>query len=257
MPFAFEGGDTGCLLIHGFTATPQEMRFLGQRLHAAGHGVLGMRVAGHGTTVRDCERTSHEDWYASVRAALREIRSRSRRVVVVGQSMGALLALRLAADEPHAVNGLALLAPALVLSQPWLAWIAPALPLLAYLVPGIDKGPGDVADAAVRAARATYPVVPLRALGQLVRLQGVVRDLLPQVRQPALLVHSKQDHTCPLVNLDLLSGRLGGPIERLLLEDSYHVVSIDVEREKVATAVADFVRRRAAGGPGASRRPAK
>src|SRR5262249_24567415 len=132
-PFLLPGGPTGCLLIHVFTATPQEMRFLGARLHDRGCTVSGIRLAGHGTAVEDLARCTWRDWYASAREGLDQLQRRTTRIVVIGQSLGALLALELTADCPAMVEGVALLAPALVLSNPWLRWTKPLHSLGAWM----------------------------------------------------------------------------------------------------------------------------
>ena len=247
--------------MHGFTATPQEMRFLGERLHAHGYSVNGVRVAGHGTSPEDLERCAWSDWYASVREGLVELHRHAPEVVVVGQSMGALLALKLAVDYPAVIGGVVLLSPALVLSQRWLQWMTPLLPLLLPFLGAprryVKKTDRDVADPRARAASVCYDRIPLRGLVELGRLQRAVRRLLPQVRQPVLVVHSRHDHNCPLVNVDIIQGAVQGPVRAVLLEQSYHVVSIDVEKERVAAEVAGFVERTigAAAAPGTAWRP--
>src|SRR3990172_3453745 len=91
-PFLLRAGRTGCLLIHGFTGTPQEMRFLGTRLHALGHSVHGIQLAGHSTSVEELAHSQWPDWYASVRHGVTQLQEHAPRLVAVGQSMGALLA---------------------------------------------------------------------------------------------------------------------------------------------------------------------
>lgn len=245
-PFLLRAGPTGCLLIHGFTATPEEMRFLGERLHARGYTVSGVRVAGHATSVDDLERSTWRDWYASAYTGLVELRQHAVRIIAVGQSMGALLALKLGADPRAGVEGLALLSPALKLSMSGLPWLTPIFPLI-LAVAGhryryLPKKNGrDIADPRARAASRNYPQLPLRGIAQLVKLQQQVRRLLPQVHQPALIIHARQDHTCPLVNVEILRRHLAGPVRTRLLDHSYHVVSVDVEKEEVADEVARFV----------------
>ena len=240
-------GRSGCLLVHGFTATPQEMRFLGERLHANGYTVNGVRVAGHGTCPEDLERCRWPDWYASAREGLVELHRHTPEVVAVGQSMGALLALKLAADYPAIVGGVVLLSPALVLSRRWLRWIAPTLPALLPLLSErrwyVNKPERDVADPRARAESFGYDRIPLRGLVELTRLQRAVQRLLPQVQQPVLVVHSRHDHNCPLVNVDIVKGAVRGQVHAVLLEHSYHVVSVDVEKDRVAAEVAAFVER--------------
>ncbi len=235
----------GCLLVHGFTGTPQEMRFLGECLHREGHTVSGVCLAGHGTSVDDFARTRWQDWYGSVQSGLEELQQHTPQVVAVGQSMGALLALKLAVDQPQAIAGLVLLAPALELSNPWVRRIGPALPLLLRLVKRqrrhLRRGERDVADLQARSESPSYRQVPLSALHQLLVLQKYVQGILSQVRQPALIIHSHQDHTCPRSNVSLLERSLRGPTRALLLQDSFHVISIDVDKERVASAVTAFL----------------
>jgi carboxylesterase len=239
------GANHGCLLMHGFTGTPQEMRFLGEHLYSGGHAVNVVRLAGHCTSIDEFERSTWLDWYGSARAGMEELRQDTPRVVAIGQSMGALLALKLAVDYPHAIVGVVLLAPALVLANPWVRRIGPALPWLVPLLrqrtKRIQRGERDVADRQARTQSPGYRQVPLQALHQLVMLQKHVRRLLPQVQQPALVIHSRQDHTCPPSNVSILERSLGGPVRSVLLENSFHVISIDVDKEQVAAEVAAFI----------------
>ena len=244
-PFYFRGGPVGCLLIHGFTGTPQEMRFLGGRLAARGLTASGVQLAGHCTSIEDFEHCRWIAWYNSAREALVALRANSSATVVVGQSMGALLALKLAAEHPEEIAGVALLSPAVALANPWLRWLRPAFPLVLPLLPArrryVGKGESDIADPQARAASPNYRRVPLRALHQLLELQHHVRRVLPQVRQPVLVIHSRQDHTCPVTNVAVLEHGLPQPPRTVVLQDSYHVISVDVDRETVAAEVAAFV----------------
>lgn len=249
--FHLPAGDPACVLIHGFTATPQEMRFLGQHLQAAGLTVYGVRVAGHATSVEDLERSRWQDWCESVRQPLLAARRRHPQVVLVGQSMGSLLALALAAQQPQDVTAVALLAPAIILQRRWLRGVRSLLPWVSRVGGGrfryLDKGQSDIADPAGLVDRETYDRVPLRAVHQLLALQHHVRRQLRRIRHPALIIHSRQDHTCAPEGVRLLQRRLAGPVETLFLDDSYHVVSVDFDRERVASAVHAFARRQAAG----------
>jgi carboxylesterase len=238
-PFFWRAGPAACLLLHGFTGTPEEMRFLGQELHARGFTVHGVRLAGHATSPDDLERSTWADWYVSARRGAAALGSHAP-YVVVGQSMGALLALQLAVDEPDAVAGVALLSPALRLANPWLRRVQPVLPLLSRQLRYVHKSGRDVADPHARVHSPTYAQLPLRAVHQLLVLQRRVEKLLPRVRQPALVIHARHDHTCPVSNVGILERALRGRLRALVLEHSYHVISIDVEKERVAAEVAAF-----------------
>lgn len=242
--FFLPSGPLGCLLVHGFTGTPQEMRFLGDQLHARGHSVRGVQLAGHAAPPEELERCRWQDWYDSTRAGLTALQSHTPRVVVVGLSMGALLATKLAVEHPQVVRGVVLLSPAFRLSNPWLRRLGAALPLLSLLRPSqrfARKHGRDIADPVARAQSPSTPRVPLRALHQLLVLQRHAGRLLPHLQQPVLLIHSRQDHTCPVENVGFVERALPRRAQSMLLDESYHVITIDRDRERVAAAVAAFV----------------
>jgi len=255
--FAFAGSRAvGCLLIHGFTATPEEMRPLGEALAARGFPVRAVRLAGHGTDVADLARTRWTDWFASVEAERARLGRDVPRVVPVGMSLGALLALHLAATRADAVAALVLCGTPLRLRDPRVRWL-PALarlPWFARRYASIAKVNGpDVADPAARAASRSYRTMPLAAVLELVRLQGIVRRELARVTQPALLLHGRHDHGVPLATLDLLRRSLGSrTVEAHVLERSWHVVTVDYDREEVARLAADFLARIEAAAPRAA-----
>jgi len=246
--FALPGSRAlGCLLIHGFTATPDEMRPLGEALAARGFPVRAVRLAGHGTAVADLAHTGWVDWFASVEEECGRFRRDVRRVAAVGMSLGSLLALHLAATRPADVEALVLCGTPLRLGDPRVRWL-PALarvPWLARRWATIPKGGGpDIADPVVRAASRSYDAMPLTALLELLRLQTVVRAELRRVTQPALLLHGRHDHSVPVASLDLLRRSLGSrTVETHVLERSWHVVTLDYDRDEVARLAAEFLKR--------------
>lgn len=243
--FFHAGGRVGCLLLHGFTATPQEMRGLGACLHAAGHTVLGVRTAGHGTSPDDLARTSWRDWIDSASTGLEELRRHSDTVVVIGLSMGALLALCVAHDHPDRVDGVVVLSTALQLRDRRIERFAPVLRAVLPLLPrrwqSVTKRGRDIADPTTRVSSPAYEVIPLRSLDGLIRLQQHARALLPAVHQPVLAIHARQDHTCPLENVAWLQRHLPAPPEVELLDDSFHVITLDYDRDRVANRIGTFV----------------
>ena len=241
----------GCLLVHGFTATPDEMRPLGEALAARGFPVRAVRLAGHGTEVADLAGTRWTDWFASVTEGADRLRQDVPALAVAGMSLGALLALHLAATRPAEVSALVLCGTPLELGGAGVRW----LPLLAR-IPCIARrwatipkpGGPDIADPAVRAASRSYRAMPLGAVLELLRLQAVVRGEVGRVTQPALLLHGRYDHSVPLANLERVRRSLGSRlIESHVLERSWHVVTLDYDRDKVARLAADFLGRVEAG----------
>lgn len=239
--FDLPGGPDAALLLHGLTGSPFEMRYLGERLAAAGMRALGPWMAGHGDPAV-LAATPHTEWIAQARHELRRLEG-ARRVLVAGCSMGALVACALAHQLPDRVDGLALLAPALELAPAgrlagFLARHTPA----ARLFPFLPKRSGsDVRDPEARRRNPCMEVVPLASVGELQSLQEEVGRLLPAIAVPALVVAGAQDHTVTLAGARRLALRIGsGPARLVVLPESWHLVGIDVERERCADEVLDF-----------------
>jgi carboxylesterase len=223
------------------------MRPLGEALAARGFPVRGVRLAGHATEVADLARTRWPDWFASVVEERARLARDVGRVAAVGMSLGALLALHLAATRPSSLEGLVLCGTPIRLGDARLRW----LPTLAR-IPWVSRrwetipkaGGPDIADPAVRAASRSYNAMPLTGILELLRLQAVVRGELARVTQPALLLHGRHDHSAPVANLDVLRRSLGSRhVEAHVLERSWHIVTLDYDRDEVARLTADFLTR--------------
>src|SRR5512137_1186215 len=179
-PFDLPGGPDVALLLHGLTGTPFELRPVAERLHRQGARCVAPAMAGHESPAR-LAATRWRDWVEGARAVLLDLPP-ARRTLVVGSSMGAMVACALAAEHPERVDGLALLAPAMELTRAGRlgAWLAVHTPL-ARVMPVIPKrGGSDVADPEARAANPCMDGVPLASVGQLAEMQRRVEPLLPQ-----------------------------------------------------------------------------
>ncbi|MCC6847756.1 MAG: alpha/beta fold hydrolase [Deltaproteobacteria bacterium] len=245
--------EVGVLLLHGLTGTSAEMAPVAAAL-AGRYPLWSARIAGHETSVEDLAASSWEDWYASAAAGADALLRVAPRIVVVGLSMGAMLAMRLGVERREAVAGVALLSPAIELGRPWLRRLRLPFGLLAAADAGfpplrrwlaalaMTKGGSDIADLEVRNRHPGYRQVPLRALLNLLRLQGSAWDAAPALTQPALVVHAANDHTCPLAGAERLFARLGSSAKRMVvLQRSFHVVTVDCERDRVLAALDAFL----------------
>lgn len=242
--FFLPGAGLSALLIHGLTGTPYEMRYLGERLSAAGIRVQGVKLAGHAGAPEELAAVTHAGWYESVVEGFERLRAHGEPNVVIGLSMGALLALRLAIDQPEAVAGVAMLAPAFYLGR-WSRLILRALRPAARFSDRIffhRPGGSDIHDAAARRIHPGNRLMPLGAALNLIQLSDYVRPRLPAIEHPALLIHSRQDHVCPFgKNVGFAMNRLGSQQKRLVaLDESFHVITVDSERDRVARAVIEF-----------------
>jgi len=239
-PFYFPGGRTGCLLIHGFTGTPKEMRFLGEHLAGAGCTVLGVRLFAHATRQEDMLRARWRDWVASAEDGLHLLGEACDRVVVMGLSMGGILALLLAAE--HAVSGVVALSTPYDSPDPRLR-LRPLAAFLTLFWRFARKGPPDWHDPTVAADHLEYPLAPVRGGVELYDILAELRRRLPTVTCPALVIHSRGDLTVRGSSAEAIVAHMGSGDKKLVwVENSGHVVTRDAERERVFAEVLSFVR---------------
>ncbi len=255
----FRGGPVGFLLIHGLGGTPVEMRFVARGLARAGHTVHCPQLAGHCGSFEDLRATGWKDWYHSVQTAYRELRNTCKKVIVGGLSMGAILALHLAAEYPRDVHATTLFAPTLKLDGWGVPWYSIFFNLVrwewsANLIRFAEREPYGIKDPRLRAlvttainsgdsSQAGQMCNPGRVMLEMRRLVTVVRRELRCIRQPTLIIHPRHDDRASLGNAAYLQGALGGRVETCVLDDSYHVVTVDRQRHIVVERAAAFAKR--------------
>jgi carboxylesterase len=243
--FFLPGSGLSALLVHGLTGTPYEMRYLGECLNATGVRVHGVRLAGHARNAEDLGEVTHANWYESVVEGFERLRAYDEPNVVIGLSMGAMLAARLAIDQREAVSAVVMLAPAFHLpfwTRTVLRLLRPSRNLANRVYLHKQGGP-DIHDAGARLVHPGNRLMPLRAAFDLIELSDQVRSRLPELVQPTLVIHSRSDHTCPFVkNTRMLMNHLGSADKRLVaLDESFHVISVDSDRERVAVEIQEFI----------------
>ena len=242
--FFFGGAGLSALLVHGLTGTPYEMRYLGERLAAQGIRVRGIRLAGHAAAPEELGQATQENWYESVLRGFEELRGYGDPIIVVGLSCGAVLAARLAEDQPDAVAGLVMLAPAFFLPRSQTLALR-AISVLGAMTKTIylhNQRSSDIHDQSAVLIHPTCRLMPLCAPIELLKLSAIVRARLDRIRQPALIMHSINDHTCPAKkNVDYVMQHLGSARKRLvMLEESYHVITVDSDKDRIANEVLVF-----------------
>lgn len=243
-PFYRRGDRTGVLLVHGFTGTPHEMRWLAERLADDGRTVLAPRLAGHATSPEDMRPTRWPDWYASTRDAYLQLRAECDRVFAGGLSMGGMLALHLAVEE--AVDGLLMMASPAHIRD----WRIPILRPFQRWIPYWPTGGISYTDAELGDGHLVYDRYPTACVVSLLELTGVVRGDLPRATAPSLLVFSRADNLASAAEGDWVHAHLGSADKRLvLLERSSHIVCADCERERVLAEVRQFLAAHGAGTP--------
>lgn len=230
--FFYKGNEVGVLISHGFVGTPQSVRFIGESLAEYGYTVLAPRLPGHGTHYHDLENCSFEDWFDELERGYQFLKEQCSTVFVIGQSMGGTLTLQLANKYPE-IQGIATVNAALT------------LPAFDYLrnqqVPQyLPEGEPDIKAKGI--FEITYDQTPLKAIHQLQTLMASTPRILANITTPILSIKSSVDHVVPPKNTDFIYNNVSSKIKELItLHNSYHVASMDNDKQQIVDHVHRFV----------------
>ncbi|QFS84020.1 Thermostable monoacylglycerol lipase [Roseivivax sp. THAF40] len=238
-PFLFEGSRLGVLFLHGFTSTPQSVRAVARRLHESTQAtVMGPLLAGHGTVPEDLARTGHLDWVRSAEGALDTLRGRCDRVIIGGLSLGATIALNIAARRPGDIDGVFSINGSTGLYRPEV--VAPLYAEdAAEFVPGIGS---DIARHGVR--EVCYDRIPRSTLQHRFLLTNATGALLPLLRSRLLILQSRTDNVVAPANATTIACAAGSDDIRMVwLSRSLHVATLDHDDALIAHVLSQFVLR--------------
>lgn len=239
-PFSADGSDAGVVLCHGYPSTPQSLRGWAEYLAAHGYTVRLPLLPGMGTHWKDLNSTTWQDWYGELERSFDELAQRCSQVFAFGLSMGGLLATKLAQEHPD-LAGLVLVNPIFAHNHPTLR----VLPLLRHLVPSLGGIAGDIKKQDV--VELAYDRNPLKAMYSQTLLWRIVVEDLPHLRLPVLLLTSREDHIVPAMSWQAFLARVGSDdVTHVVLENSYHVATLDNDAELVFAESVEFIRRVAA-----------
>lgn len=237
-PFFIEGrGKLGYLLLHGFTGTTSSMKPMGEYLADKGVTVLAPRLPGHGTDVKDMGRWSVSDWTGVVTAAFEELENLCDKIFVAGLSMGGTLALYLGEKFPDRISGLVPICAPVFLKNPALR-LVPFLKHLAKTLPGPG---GDIKNPDV--TEVAYDRLSVPALGEMLKLLRAVERDLGKITEPVRIIQARDDHVVPPENGPYIFDRVTSEDKVLVwLDNSYHVATLDYDRERVFEESYDLAR---------------
>lgn len=234
-PFSSSGNAMGVLVLHGFTGNPESMRSIAQRAAAVGYSVELPRLPGHGTSLDDMMTTTWDDWSGAALAAFDDLAARCDKVAVLGLSMGGGLSAFVA--EHRDVAGCVFINP---LVRPPAAEMEDGLnQLIEAGLETIDAIGSDIKKEGV--TELSYPATPLRCAQSLFHAMHALEGSLGSITAPCLLLSSREDHVVTSDNGDALVHAVAGPIERIWLEDSYHVATMDNDQGLVEAASLEFL----------------
>jgi carboxylesterase len=242
-PFEYPGRtDVGVLLSHGFTGSPYELRPVAKALAAHGIGSVGILLRGHGTHPDDMLGCTYIDWLRDLEDGLTRLLSRYERAVIVGLSMGGTLALNVASRwaNDDRLAGLVTVGAPIYLSD----WRLKAVRLISKVVKWTAWGQPDIKDRTVWDRQVSYRRFRTSAIPELLDLMRETKQRLPEVRQPILVVHANDDHVVPPGNADAIFNAVGSRDRQvMLLDNCYHVVTVDFDADLLKAAIRSFVER--------------
>ena len=245
-PFLFLGDPAkpACLLIHGFTGTPKEMRWMGEYLNQQGFTCLGVRLAGHASNPEDMIRSRYADWIASVEDGYHLLRGVADNIFLVGLSMGGVLSLLMSTRLD--VSGVIAMSTPLHLPTDYPIWLLQLVSVIMRYRPKTKETPGSGwFDKAAYADHVSYSKNPVRSTAELKKLILKMHAVLPKVHVPVLLMHSKNDtYVLPDNVEDIYRELVNASYKtKLYVAGSGHVLPRDAAREQVFTSAVEFIER--------------
>jgi carboxylesterase len=247
-PFFFLGDSSkpACLLIHGFTGTPKEMRGMGEFLNRQGYTCLGIRLAGHATHPEDMIRSRWTDWVASVEDGYQLLRGLTDNIFLIGLSMGGILALLTSTRLVPRVKGVIAMSTPSRLPTDYPIWFIQLISKVIRYRPKSKEPPGSGwFDKTAYKDHVAYGKNPVRSSAELKKLILEMRAALPKVNVPVLLMHSKDErYILPDNAEDIFSGLVNtSDRTKLYVTGSGHVLPRDASRDQVFQSALEFIQR--------------
>ncbi len=254
-----DGGEEAVLLIHGLASSPGEMQYLALGLNKMGFTVHVPYVPGYGFEAKSTTRSRWEDWYQAILKKYERLKSRHATVSVGGLCIGAVLALRLATDVGETIAALSLLSTTLFFDGWAVPWYQFLLPLgyhtpLRHLYAYHEREPYGLKNEQLRrwVAREMRlkrvscvgaASLTLDGLYQARRLIADVKRRLPTIKTPTLIIHAIEDDMASVRSADYVEAKIGSSqVRKILLHDSYHIITLDNEKETVLCETGRFFR---------------
>jgi carboxylesterase len=236
-PFFFEGNDQACLLIHGFRASPGQMRYLGEFLHQeGGYTASGILLPGHGSSEEKMEEFGWEDWLNSVRQEYQSLAKNYEKVYVIGLSMGGILSLILAEDY-DLDKVISIAAPIKIFDK--LAYLTPILQYFKRFK-GDDQG---LVQSKEDEYDIYYSATPLAAVPNLLKLIRLAKGDLAKISAPILIIQSRDDQTVKPISAEIIYQGVSSQDKELLwLDEGGHVCTINGDKELIHKQILKFLK---------------
>ncbi|RLC53507.1 MAG: hypothetical protein DRH79_03560 [Candidatus Cloacimonadota bacterium] len=228
--------EIGVLVIHGITSTTSSMKYLADKFVEAGFHVELPSLPGHGTVWQDLNKVTYHDWLNTLEESLKKLQERSKYIFVCGLSLGGALALRMAQLHPE-ISGMILINHACKFTHPkfWL------VPFMRHFIPSTPAVASDIKDPAEK--EIAYKRTPTNAVYQMLLMLKEIRKALPKTKQPVIIFKSREDHVVPKISATYTVENIASKQKEIFwLENSYHVATIDFEKDLLANKSIEFIR---------------
>ena len=241
LPGKGKNAKIGCLLIHGFTGTPKELRWMGEYLNKKGYSCLGIRLNGHASKPEDMIRSRFQDWTLSMEDGYNILRGCTDRIFLIGLSMGGILSL-LMSTRLKVEGVFAMSTPYRLPNDPRIKFINLISRFIKY-IPKNETTPGEEwFDKQAFAEHVSYPLNPVRSITELKLLMEEMHSALPRVKVPVYLVHSRNDEYVIKDSMQQIFYHLGTTNKQMMwVEGSCHVITREPAKEQVFSAAAKFI----------------
>jgi carboxylesterase len=241
----------GALIVHGFTSSLDCVSPMQSPIEALGLPVRVPVLRGHGAESPDAlHGVVWQDWVDDAEAALQDLLAEVKCLIIIGHSMGALVALTLAANHAgeDALDSIVVVAPAVQLTSP----VAPGRPFsflrpILTLVKRRHNMPPVRADKSLEKHDTNYPWAPMSAVKELLVFSSRARERLSEIDVPTLIVQSHNDSTVAPESAEIVYAGIATPADdkRIVwFEETEHEMFRDCEREAVVEVIVDYVRKR-------------
>ena len=225
----------GILVVHGLTSTTSSMKFMAESFANADFNVELPQLAGHGTKWQDLNKVSCQDWVDCLEIALQTLQKRASKIFICGLSLGGGLSLFLANNHPE-ISGLILINNICVFTNPKYWFV----PLLHHIIPAVPAVASDIKDPNEK--EIAYDRTPTKAVYEMLKMLKIIRKSLPNIKQPTLIFKSKEDHVIPQKSAIFTLNNIGSKDKNLIwLNNSYHVATLDFDKELVASKSIEFI----------------
>ncbi|BEV71112.1 alpha/beta fold hydrolase [Paludibacterium sp. THUN1379] len=259
-----DGGPHAVLLIHGLAGNVFEVMHVARSLHQQGYTVRIPVLPGHGQSVAELAQTRWQDWYQAAEHHFEALCAGHAHVSVAGLCLGALLSLQLAARQSTRVASVVAMSTTLAYDGPAIPWYSFLLPLVLYTPlkrfwSYKEGGNYGIKNQGMRKrmsekmgerSRVAYSRTPAESIREMRSLMRSTKRRLRDISAPTLILHAREDNVASPRNAHYLARRLGSShVEKLILEDCYHVITVDNQKGLVASEAGRFIGERAAASP--------